>query len=123
MKKLMYLPILMGMLLNLSCESEEVEVSSNLSGTWNGSYSGDDRGVWVVTVDSNGNVNGTATSSFTNDSSPINGKVSDNGALSATLGNTTDREFVGQLKENNEAIGTWIDSGRDFEGTWEGTKQ
>ncbi|NJB70013.1 hypothetical protein GGR42_000475 [Saonia flava] len=125
MKKLLFLPILIFTIAITSCSKDEqdVNIDSNLTGTWNGAYSGDDRGIWTVNVDANGNVSGTATSAYTQDSQNISGKVTDNGTLSATLGNTDDREFVGQLKENNEATGTWIDAGRNMEGTWEGSKQ
>ena len=125
MKKIMYVPMLVLMMVNLSCSKDEQAqpINSSLTGNWNGTYSGDDRGIWVVSVDENGNVTGTATSSFTSDSSPITGKVTENGMLAATLGNTEDGEFIGQLRENNEANGTWVDAGREMEGTWQGSKQ
>lgn len=65
----------------------------------------------------NGSVNAAATSTFTSDSSHITGKVTANGTLAATLGNTEDREFEVQSKENQEPIATWIDQSRDREGT------
>lgn len=125
MKKLLFIPMLIITIICTSCSKDEQggEIDANLVGTWNGAYTGDDRGVWVVNVSANGNVSGTATSSFTQDSQNISGKVTDNGTLSATLGNTEEREFVGQLGENNEAMGTWVDSGRNMDGTWQGSKQ
>ncbi|KPM33376.1 Hypothetical protein I595_279 [Croceitalea dokdonensis DOKDO 023] len=124
MKKIIYLPVLLLLFLNTSCseDDEAEEIRPSLTGSWSGTYSGDDRGNWTVNVSSTGNVSGTATSSFTQDSADITGKVSDTGNLSATIGITDDHEFFGQLGENNEASGTWIDTQRDQNGTWTGTK-
>ncbi|MCW5515330.1 hypothetical protein [Muriicola sp. Z0-33] len=125
MKKLFFLPALVLMLISIACTKDEEgeKINSNLTGSWIGTYTGDDRGVWTVNVSSTGKVTGTATSSYTSDSADIKGEVSDNGALSATLGNSEDRSFVGQLREDNEATGTWIDERRDQDGTWTGSKQ
>ena len=124
MKKLIFLPVFLVVILCASCSNDEGggDIDSSIVGRWSGTYSGDDRGIWTVTVSSSGSVSGTATSSFTQDSAPINGRVTNNGQLSATLGNSEDREFVGQLEENNEAMGTWIDTRRGQDGTWFGTK-
>lgn len=124
MKKLIFLPVLLVILFNTSCSNDEEgeEINANLVGSWSGTYSGDDRGIWTVNVSSSGNVTGTATSSFTQDSADINGRVSDNGALSATAGSSEERTFVGQLGDDNEAGGTWVDERRDQNGTWTGRK-
>ncbi|MGV6832206.1 MAG: hypothetical protein ACWA5P_11680 [bacterium] len=125
MKKLVYLSLVIIALAFTSCSDDdgnERQINENLVGNWSGTYSGDDQGVWVVTVSSNGRVTGTVTSTFTTDSASISGEVSDSGSLSATIGNAENREFVGQLEENNEAMGTWIDNERDQDGTWVGTK-
>ena len=124
MRKLLYLPALVLLLIATSCskDDEGTEIDPSLVGSWSGSYSGDDRGVWTVNVSSTGNVTGTATSSFTSDSADIRGRVADNGSLSATLGNSEDREFLGQLEETNEAGGTWVDNRRGQNGTWTGVK-
>lgn len=124
MKKLFFLPLLVITLIITSCSEDEQgeEINTELIGNWAGTYTGDDRGVWTVNVSSTGNVTGTATSSFTQDSANITGRVSDNGTLSATIGSSEEREFVGQLGENNEASGTWVDSRRDQNGTWTGRK-
>jgi len=123
MKKLLILPLFMSSLAS-SCSTDEQseEFDSYLVGNWSGTYSGDDRGIWTVTVSDTGRVTGTATSAFTSDSQNINGQVSSSGSLSATLGNTEDREFVGQLGQNNQASGTWVDNGRDQNGSWTGQK-
>ena len=124
MKKLFFLSLLAMTLVTISCskDDEAKAINPSLVGNWSGTYDGDDQGVWTVTVSSTGNVNGTASSAFTADSENITGQVSDSGTLSATIGNVEDREFIGQLGENNEAMGTWIDAGRDYDGTWVGSK-
>lgn len=124
MRKLIFWSALILTLVNTSCSDDEEseEINANLIGSWSGTYSGDDRGVWTVNVSASGNVTGTATSSFTSDSADIMGRVNESGSLSATLGNSEDREFVGQLDENNEAVGTWVDARRGLNGTWEGQK-
>ena len=107
-----------------SCSNDEEAdtIDSKLVGSWSGTYSGDDRGVWTVNVNASGQVTGTATSTFTTDSAAISGSVSSNGTLSATLGNSENREFVGLLEEDNTASGTWVDTQRDQSGTWAGQK-
>ncbi len=124
MKKLMYLPALIVVLISISCSNDDggEEIDASLVGSWSGTYSGDDRGIWTVNVSDTGTVTGTATSSFTSDSAAIRGSVTESGSLSATLGNSEDREFVGQLDQNNEAGGTWVDTRRDQNGTWVGRK-
>ena len=124
MKKLFFLSLFAMTLLTLSCskDDEDKAINPNLVGNWSGTYDGDDQGVWTVTVSSTGNVTGTASSAFTSDSADIRGQVSDSGTLSATIGNVNDREFIGQLGDNNEAMGTWVDAGRDYDGAWEGSK-
>ena len=67
-------------------------------------------------------VGGSGGSGGSSDSQEINGRVNSSGSLSATLGNTEDREFIGQLSGSNEASGTWVDTGRDFSGSWVGQK-
>lgn len=123
MKKLIFLPALILLFIGTSCsEDGGEEIDSSFVGSWSGTYSGDDRGIWTVNVSASGNVTGTATSSFTQDSADINGRVTDNGALSATVGSSEDRTFVGQLGDDNEAGGTWVDDRRDQNGTWTGRK-
>jgi len=123
-QKLVVLPIFLMILIGSSCSNDEEAdtIDSNLVGSWSGTYSGDDRGVWTVNVNASGQVTGTATSTFTTDSAAISGSVSSNGTLSATLGNSENREFVGQLEEDNTASGTWVDTQRDQTGTWVGQK-
>lgn len=124
MKKLMYVTICMLLLAVTACSEDDggQEINPDLVGSWSGTYTGDDRGVWTVNVSSSGNVTGTATSTFTQDSAPIRGSVNDSGLLSATAGSSEEREFVGQLNENNQAAGTWVDNRRDQDGTWQGAK-
>ena len=124
LQKLIVLPIFLVLFIGSSCSNDEdaETINANLVGSWSGTYSGDDRGVWTVNVSASGNVSGTATSTFTTDSAAISGSVSSNGTLSATLGNSENREFVGQLGEDNAANGTWVDTQRDQNGTWVGQK-
>ena len=123
-QKLVVLPIFFMILIVSSCSNDEEAdtIDSKLVGSWSGTYSGDDRGVWTVNVNASGQVTGTATSTFTTDSAAISGSVSSNGTLSATLGNSENREFVGLLEEDNTASGTWVDTQRDQSGTWAGQK-
>ncbi|NAS13165.1 hypothetical protein [Poritiphilus flavus] len=122
MKKLIFFPILILAILNTSCSEDEID--SSLAGNWSGTYTGDDRGAWTVNVNSSGVVTGVATSSRNSETYAINGTVAENGMLSATLGTTTEGgEFVGQLREDNEAIGTWSNAGANASGSWNGERQ
>ena len=123
-QKLIFLLIFLLVFVGSSCSNDEEgeTINANLVGSWSGTYTGDDRGVWTVNVSASGNVSGTATSTFASESAAITGSVSGSGVLSATLGNSENREFVGQLGEDNAANGTWVDTQRDQNGTWVGQK-
>lgn len=123
-QKLFFIPVLMLAVIASSCSNDEEAqtINASLVGSWSGTYSGDDRGTWTVNVSTSGNVTGTATSTLASESAAITGSVSSSGVLSATLGNSENREFIGQLGEDNSASGTWVDTERDQNGTWEGQK-
>ena len=123
MKKLILLPILILTILITSCSGDDDNSSSsNFEGNWSGQYTGDDdNGNWTGNINSDGIVNGTATSTVFNESYDINGTISENGNLTATLGTTSvGGEFIG-----NSGNGTWTNtsSALDYNGNWTGNKQ
>ena len=127
MKKLILLPILILTILITSCSSDDDNSSSsNFEGNWSGQYTGDDdNGNWTININSDGIVNGTATSTVFNASYDVNGTTSENGNLTATLGTTSaGGEFIGQLN-GNSVNGTWTNtsSAVDYNGNWTGNKQ
>jgi hypothetical protein len=125
MKKMIFLPILILTILVTSCSSDnDNSNSSSFEGTWSEQFTGnDDNGSWTVNINSDGVVSGIAISNVFSDSYDINGNVTENGSLNATLGTTSvGGSFVGELSGNN-AAGTWINTNLDFNGNWSGSKQ
>lgn len=125
MKKLFFLPILIFTILITSCSSDNNNSSSSsFEGNWRGQYTGnDDNGNWTVNINSNGVVTGTATSNVFLESYDINGNVTDDGTLTATIGTSSvGGSFVGVLSGNN-AAGTWTNTDLGYDGNWIGSKQ
>ena len=121
MKKLLYTLLAVSLIFS-ACKKEEDNASSQFSGSWTGTYSGDDSGVWAATISSTGNINGSATNSL-GDNQTLSGSVTTNGSFSATVGTgTLGSNFVGQFS-GNSGSGTWSNSSVGFTGTWEGDKQ
>ena len=99
--------------------------SSPFEGTWSGTFSGNDSGTWLVLIDSDGKVSGTAHSNSSNDYA-VEGIVTSNGELSATLGTTSSGgQFSGVLDDNGMGSGTWSTPiwFITYDGTWIGSKQ
>ena len=125
MKKLILLPIQFLTILTTSCSSEsENSNNSSFEGNWSGQFTGiNDNGTWTVNINSNGVVSGTAISNVFSDTYNINGNVSENGTLTATLGTTSvGGSFIGELIGNN-ASGTWTNTSLGYNGNWTGSKQ
>jgi hypothetical protein len=118
MKKILLIVLLIPLLFT-TCKKEE---DNTFSGSWTGTYSGDDYGIWAATISSTGNINGSATNSL-GDNQTLSGSVTTNGSFSATVGTgTLGSNFVGQFS-GNSGSGTWSNSSVGFTGTWEGDKQ
>ena len=95
--------------------------SSNFEGNWSGQYTGDDdNGNWTANINSDGILNGTATSTVFNESYDINGTTSENGNLTAALGTASSGgEFIGQFN-GNRGNGTWTNTRVNYNGNWTG---
>jgi hypothetical protein len=126
MKKLLLILLCLPLLFN-SCEEEQsvappTSPASQFAGNWLGSFEGGDTGVVTVSISISGVVSGT-TNTGTPDEDIISGTVTNNGALSATVGAvSTGAEFEGQLS-GTSGTGTWSNYGGLFFGTWSITKQ
>jgi len=124
MKKILLIVLLIPLLFT-TCKKEEdntSSTSSQFSGSWTGTYSGDDSGVWAATISSTGDVNGNSTNA-NGDNQTLSGSVTNSGSFSATVGTgTLGSNFVGQFS-GNSGSGTWSNSSVGFTGTWEGDKK
>ena len=123
MKKLLLILLCLPLLFN-SCEEEQsvAPPASQFAGNWLGSFDGADTGVITVSISISGGVSGT-TNTGTPDEDIVSGTVTNNGALSATVGAvSTGAEFEGQLSSTS-GTGTWSNYGGLFFGTWSITKQ
>lgn len=88
-------------------------------GVWSGNFSGDDNGIWQMTVEKSGNVFGSATSS--NGTFDVTGTVESDGSISV-YNNTIQIEFTGSLN-SSMASGSWVSKLTGSEGIWEGEKE
>ena len=124
MKKLLYTFLAVSIIFS-ACEEEEQSVAppaSQFAGNWLGSFDGADTGVITVSISIGGGVSGT-TNTGTPDEDIVSGTVTNNGALSATVGAvSTGAEFEGQLS-GTSGTGTWSNYGGFLFGTWSITKQ
>ena len=94
-------------------------------GSWKGSYTGaDDSGEWEVSINDEGEVEGTARSEqFPDYPFPLEGVISETGKFDATASFFGQKvEFVGQAQEET-ASGTWENVTGEFSGKWKGGKQ
>ena len=112
----------------VACEEDDVKP---FEGTWSGTYTGGDSGIWEATVtyssdDGVGVVTGTTTSSNAGGgNNQIAGALGSDGTITAAIGTTNDGgEWLGKF-EKKDAAGTWKGkdpNGSSVEGTWTGKK-
>ena len=121
MKKLLY-TLLAVSILFATCKKEDSTPNSQFTGSWTGTYSGGDSGIWAATISLNGAVNGSSTNA-NGDNQTLSGSVTNSGSFSATVGTgSLGSNFVGQFSRNS-GNGTWSNSAAGLTGTWEGNKQ
>ncbi len=91
-----------------------------LVGEYRGTFAGDDRGSWVVTVDADGAITGTSTSDIYEEEDAISGTLSSSGVarMSGIVGTSV---FSGNFSRNGEASGTWANADEDS-GTFTGRR-
>jgi len=106
MKKLFLL--LLTTFLLIGCSSED-ETIYDYIGTWSGTYSGTDKGVWNFVVDSEGKVTGTMHSDVNNENYNISGRLDISGQLTADLGLPADGQFTGTLADK-KGDGSWTNA-------------
>lgn len=108
-----------------SCSNDDDSKSDfEFQGVWSGTYTGDDEGVWAVTVNSSGVATGTATSNFTSDTYTVSGNVDSEGGFLATIGSaSTGTTFSGTMATDETASGTWENTYTNKSGIWLGAKQ
>ena len=108
-----------------SC-STDPPTSSQFHGTWSGTYGGTtgENGTWIVSINSNGIVTGTATSLVFSQTYMINGTVSSNGTFYATSGSSSSGATFNGTLINTVGTGTWINNitPTTYSGTWSGNK-
>lgn len=98
-------------------------VFEQFQGNWEGTYTGGDSGDWTATIDDEGVVSGSATSTTFSQTYELNGTVSESGVFTATVGTATSgATFTGQISDDNVS-GTWINEGASMSGNWQGTAQ
>ncbi len=124
MKKLLLISLAILTVTIYSCKKKDTEETIDYTGTWSGLYLGnDDNGTWTATIDSNGDVSGSASSAVYPATYDLIGTIDPQGAFTATAGSaSTGSEFVGQFTETT-ASGTWSNTNFGFSGTWSGTKE
>lgn len=89
------------------------------TGTYEGTFSGDDTGSWRVSVDINGNISGTSSSS-TYGLDTISGNISSSGKSSMN-GEVGSAIFTGNFSRSGSINGNWIDD-NGASGAFTGTR-
>ena len=126
MRKILLVLLFFGLFF-LACEEYDIKP---FEGTWKGTYSGGDAGIWEAVVkyssdDGVGVVTGTTTSDNDGSIQQIAGALGSDGTITAAIGTTqTGGEWVGKF-DKNDASGTWKGkdpNGASIEGTWTGKK-
>lgn len=125
MKRLNWL-LIVSCLVAVSCSKDEDSEISPFAGKWSGEYLGPDRGTWIVTIDEDGELSGTGSSTLRTLVFELSGSVSTDGSFLATIGSTTSGgEFTGTLTMDGKASGTWKNTATTpvLEGTWSGERE
>jgi hypothetical protein len=97
--------------------------NSEFAGQYTGTFSGDDYGTFSVTVDSQGNISGTAWSNRYEEQYSISGTISSSGQIYMVAGNVdTGATFQGSADSSGNMQGTWEDPYYGNSGVFSGTK-
>ena len=92
----------------------------NYAGNWGGTYTGDDTGIFQLTINAQGSVSGSATSSNTGESFTLSGSIDSNGNF--TAGTTSDgATFTGSITGDSMS-GTWESIVYGTSGTFTGSR-
>lgn len=119
--------LILGLLSLVSCDSDDnttVNPYAQFQGNWSGTFSGDDEGIWRVTIDENGVATGTLESNTMFAPFDLEGQVSANGEVSAEYYDAGG-QLAGQLSgimTETTVSGNWS-SGWGPMGTWSGNKE
>jgi hypothetical protein len=107
----------------IGCTADD-ETIYDYIGTWFGTYTGSDKGVWNFVVADNGNVTGTMHSETNNENYNISGHFDDSGQLTADLGLPADGQFTGTLTRDKKGDGNWTNAVTTTtrSGAWTGEK-
>lgn len=106
-------------------KSDNSNNNSNFAGTWKGSYSGSEKGTWIMIIDNGGKVTGYITREYGGAAAEATGFVTQNGDISMAVGaSDIGATFKGKLV-NGSGSGTWENPSyrSDWNGTWTGIKQ
>lgn len=119
--------LIAGFVSLVSCDSDDnttVNPYAQFQGNWSGTFSGDDEGIWRVTIDENGVATGVLESNTAFAPFDLEGQVSANGEVSAEYYDAGG-QLAGQLSGIMTATtvsGNWS-SGWGPMGTWSGNKE
>lgn len=119
--------LIAGFLSLVSCDSDDnttVNPYAQFQGNWSGTFSGDDEGIWRVTIDENGVATGVLESNTAFAPFDLEGQVSANGEVSAEYYDVGG-QLAGQLTGTMTATtvsGNWSSSWGSM-GTWSGNKE
>ena len=97
---------------------------SSLVGSYAGTYSGTSSGTWEFTIDSSGNLTGTATETgFPDGPTTLSGSVSSSGVFDVAGASAGGATFSGSTTRSGEITGTWQDIADGESGTFRGNRR
>lgn len=104
-------------------DSQAPADAPSFEGKYTGTFSGGDYGTFTLTIDSQGDISGTAYSEKYEDAYSVSGEISSDGEMNMTAGSAdTGATFKGSIDSSGTISGTWKNSYYGISGTFSGSK-
>ncbi len=95
---------------------------SQYQGRYSGTFSGDDRGTWNITITANGDISGPATSTLYGNTVTCSGSVKESGQADFSGSGNSGVVFQGDIDSSGNIQGTWFSSYYNMRGTFRGSR-
>ena len=125
MKNVVKITLLLLTIVTFSCSSDDSNDNDEplvFVGSWSGTFSGGDSGVWSAIITEEGTVTGDAFSNTAQESLPLNGTISTEGSFRATAGTAENGATFSGTFTVDSSSGTWENTADQISGTWMGAR-